>query len=400
MVTAGACASDAEDPAGSASTSAVTIQTTTTERPTTETSITETSNTETSTTTAGPTISMTLPTSSTTEEVLEGILQSHLDEREFVGARIAIMNSDGTIAEASAGAQTTDPGSAPVEPDVPWGIGSVTKSFVSVVALQLAEEGLLDLDASIIDFLPDLPGADRITPRQLLQHTSGLGEYINDPLVLDDAQREWSPSELIAVAEASGRFGALEGQAYHYSNTNFIVLGEIIEQVTGAGWADAVRTRIVEPLGMTSTAVISADSATGHVLTGELFVDATHRLHPSIGGAAGGLESTNRDLLRFATALVNGTLLSPESQTAMQTFVPGEDYSSFGIVHSYGLGLERYENDGITVFGHLGSGAAHSAFFGFDVDSRTVVAVMMNSSNPGPQAVMAIEALTAISEAS
>lgn len=72
------------------------------------------------------------------------------------------------------------------------------------------------------------------------------------------------------------------------------------------------------------------------------------------------------------------------------------DYSSFGIVHSRGLGLERYQNDSITVLGHLGNGGAHSAFFGFDIVTDTAIVVMMNSDNPGPQAVMAIEALTAM----
>jgi len=78
---------------------------------------------------------------------------------------------------------------------------------------------------------------------------------------------------------------------------------------------------------------------------------------------------------------------------------PGEGYSSFGVVHSYGLGLERYENEQITVLGHLGSGAAHSAFLGFDVENGTAAVVMMNSNNPGPQAVIAIETLLAISQA-
>lgn len=200
------------------------------------------------------------------------------------------------------------------------------------------------------------------------------------------------------MAETGGRFGA-PGGAANYANTNFTVLGEIIEQVTGAPWVDAVRTRIVEPLGMTSTALIGSDSATGYTLVDDVFVDATYQLHPSVVGAAGGLESTTRDLLSFATALARGTLLSPASQTAMQTFVPGEDYSLFGVVHSYGLGLERYENEQITVLGHLGSGAAHSAFLGFDVENGTAAVVMMNSNNPGPQAVIAIETLLAISQA-
>ena len=125
------------------------------------------------------------------------------------------------------------------------------------------------------------------------------------------------------------------------------------------------------------------------------FVDATTSISPSIGGAAGGMQSTGRDLLLFATALADGTLLSPESQAAMQAFVPGEDYSQFGIVHSYGLGLERYATDNITVdrpHGHR----------------RSAVGVLRLRPRPrhrrrrddqhrhaGPQAFMAVEALTA-----
>src|SRR3712207_1194826 len=120
-----------------------------------------------------------------------------------------------------------------------WNIGSATKPFVAVVVLQLAEEGAIDLDAGIERFLPDLPGAERITPRQLLQHTSGLGEYLDQPAVRTDAQRAWTPAELIAVAEAAGRVGE-PGGPYHYANTNYIVLGEIVEQVTGRSWADEV----------------------------------------------------------------------------------------------------------------------------------------------------------------
>ena len=385
MVAAAACSSD-DDTSTSVD---ATISFPVTTSPATTTTATPTTTTQPATTTT-----TTLP--SPTEGLLAEILQTHLDAVEFVGARIAVMTADGAITETAAGAQTTDPASAPVALDVPWGVGSVTKSFVAVVVLQLAEEGKLDLDGNIVEYFPDLAGADQITPRQLLQHTSGLNEYLNDPLVRGDAQREWTAAELVAVAEAAGRFGA-PGAAYRYSNTNYIVLGEIIEQVTGAPWFDAVNSRIVEPLGMTSTGLIGDDSATGYTIVDGEFVDATFELHPSIGGSAGALESTNRDLLRFATALADGTLLSPVSLTAMETFVPGEDYSSFGVAHSYGLGLERYENDSITVLGHLGSGGAHSAFYGFNIQTGTAVVVMMNSSNAGPQAVMAIEALVALS---
>lgn len=328
------------------------------------------------------------------QEDLMAIMQAHLDAGELVGVRVSLLQADGTITEATVGTRTTDANSAPVDPDVPWGIGSATKMFVAVVALQLADEGRLDLDDGIDTYFADLADAERITPRQLLQHTSGLAEYLNDPGAQGDGTREWSPAEMVAVAEAAGR-AAEPGVAYHYANTNYILLGEIIGQVTGGSWFDAVTKRIIEPLGLSDTGLLGAESAPGYVIDAEKFVEASGSLHPSLGGAAGVMRSTGRDLLHFITALRDGVLLSPSSGAAMRTFVTAEDYSAFGVTHSYGLGIEQYSNAIVTVQGHLGSGAAHSAFVAFDIDRGTAVAVGMNSSNPGPQAMIAIEALTA-----
>ncbi len=174
---------------------------------------------------------------------LTAILDEHHAAGDFVGARLAVRQPDGTITEAVGGTTSVDPASGPVDPDVAWNVGSVTKTFVAVVVLQLAEEGRIDLDAGIEQYLPNLAGADRITPRQLLQHTSGLNEYIDDPVVRADTERVWTPDEEIAVAEAAGRLGE-PGEAYHYANTNYIVLGEIIEDVTGHSWGDEVESRI------------------------------------------------------------------------------------------------------------------------------------------------------------
>jgi D-alanyl-D-alanine carboxypeptidase len=333
-----------------------------------------------------------------TRSQLRHILKSHYAARDFVGARIATLERDGTITEAAAGTASVGRPSRPIDPDLPWNIGSVTKTFVAVVVLQLAEEGAIDLDAPIDSFMPDLPDADRITPRQLLQHTSGLAEYINQPAVVNDQERTWTPSELIAVAEAAGRVGEPGGR-FHYANTNYIILGEIIEQVTGNSWADEVRTRIVASLGLTGTREMTDERPVGYKYVGDALVESTSSCDPSVGGAAGALLSTNRDLLAFGKALTDGTLLSSDSTAAMRTFVPGEDYSQFGIVHGSGLGLEQYATDAITVDGHMGVGEAQSAFLGFDVERGTVVAVQTNVAVGGPQAFMAIEALTAIGDA-
>lgn len=331
----------------------------------------------------------------TRRDLLREILASHLAAGEFVGARIAVAEGNGTITEVAAGTQTVDPASAPVDPDVPWNVGSVTKTVLAVVVLQLAQEGLIDLDAGIDEYLPALRDAARITPRQLLQHTSGLGEYIDQPAVVSDPGRPWTPAELIAIAEATGRYGEPGGD-HHYSNTNYLVLGEIIQQVTGSSWEAEVRARITGPLGMSDTGVIPDVSAPGYKVVGGSFVDMTSIANPSIGGAAGGMQSTGRDMVRFVRAILDGTLLSPESLAAMQVFVPAEDLSQFGITHGYGLGIEQYTTDAVTVNGHMGTGETGSAFVGYDVDRGTIVVVMTNTGIPGPQAFMAVEALSAL----
>ncbi len=329
---------------------------------------------------------------------LRHILVTHHAAGEFVGARIALRDADGTITEVRAGTPTLDPASGPVDPDVPWNIGSATKTFVAVVVLQLAEEGRIDLDTGIDGYLPDLPAADRITPRQLLNHTSGLSEYGDRSAVVNDPLHHWTPSELIAVAESAGRMGE-PGGPHHYANTNYIVLGDIIEQVTGNPWADEVHARITEPLGMTHTSLITDTITPGYNLIDGSLVDVTSDSDPSVGGAAGAMQSTSPDLLTFATALADGTLLSPESQAAMQTFLPAEDLSQFGIDHGYGLGLERYAMDGMTVIGHLGTGNTGSSYFGYDDEHGTAIAVTTNTAIAGPSAIMAVEALAAVPRA-
>jgi D-alanyl-D-alanine carboxypeptidase len=350
---------------------------------------------------APPTVPTTAVTDRAERDLLRRVLDSHYAAHEFVGGRIALREADGSITEVRAGTATTDPSSPPVDYDVPWNIGSATKTFVAVVVLQLAEEGRIDLDGGIDQYFPDLfspgvNGAGRITVRQLLQHTSGLNDYMEQPAVINDAQRKWSPAELIAVAEAAGRLGR-PGGPFHYSNTNYIVLGEIIEQVTGNSWSDEVRTRIVEPLGLSSTAVIDNNWSPGFSIVDGAFVDTTLTEHPSVGGSAGALRSTGRDLLRFLTALTDGTLLTPRSEAMMQTFVPGYDLSQLGITHGYGLGIERYSTDEIDVVGHLGTGV-QSAFIGYDPERGNAIAVMINTRNPESEGLMAIEALTAVSD--
>lgn len=325
------------------------------------------------------------------------ILDRHRARREFPGAALALRDPGGAFVTVAAGTAGPTDGGAPVDPGTPWIIGSTTKTFVAVVVLQLAQEGKLELDATVEPFFPDLPGASRITTRQLLQHTSGVSEYLHQEAVERDARRAWRASELIAVAAARGPV-AEPGAGYHYANTNYLLLGELVEKVTARPWHAEVRSRILEPLGLKHTGYAGEPSAprigAGHVVADGRFVDATNRWHPSLGGAAGGMYSTTADLLAFAVALFEGRLLDAKRTAEMRTFVRGEDHGHVG--HAYGLGLERYTVNGLTVLGHMGNASGHGAFIGYDPASRAVVAVQINAANPGPAAVIGAEVLGAM----
>ena len=322
------------------------------------------------------------------------ILDRHRARREFPGAVLALHDPSGTSFTVTAGVADPAKGRAPIDASTPWIIGSTTKTFVAVVVLQLAQERKLQLDATVEPFFPDLPAASRITTRQLLQHTSGLAEYLHTDAVEGDARRAWRAHELIAIAVAKGPV-AEPGAGYHYANTNYLLLGEIIERVTSRPWHAEVRSRILEPLGLRHTGYAGEPSApwlgAGYVIADGTFVDATDRWHPSLGGAAGAMYSTAADLMAFTLALFEGDLLDANRTAEMRSFVRGEDHGYVG--HAYGLGLERYTLNNLTVLGHMGTGSAHSSFIGYDPTSRVAVAVLINAANPGPAAIIGAEVL-------
>ena len=141
-----------------------------------------------------------------------------------------------------------------VDPSATFRIASITKVFVAVVALQLVEEGRLDLDEPLSAYRPALPYG-QVTIRQLLNHTSGIPDYSQTPNLgeelLADRDRRWSSTEVIALIENNKpQFPA--GTGYQYSNTDYVLLGEVISAVTGTSWAQQVRDRILDPLHLDS----------------------------------------------------------------------------------------------------------------------------------------------------
>jgi D-alanyl-D-alanine carboxypeptidase len=232
-------------------------------------------------------------------------------------------------------------------------IASLTKPMVGTVILQLADEGRLSLDDALSRFVPDLlPDADRITLRQLLNHTSGVADYLDNQdfidAVLAQPDRVWTPQELVAIGNAMPRsFAPGAAGRWEYSNTNYILLGLVAEEAGGEPIGTLLQRRVFDPLAMTSTyfstqTSLLAPFAQGYVdLNLLLDFPVGTVLSPTVAGAAGAVVSTAGDLLRFVEALAAGELVSSASQAARLTTVPASRVQLPGgsIVFEYGLGV-------------------------------------------------------------
>ncbi|MFE5592721.1 serine hydrolase domain-containing protein [Streptomyces sp. NPDC056549] len=257
-------------------------------------------------------------------------------------------------------------------------IGSNTKTFTAVVALQLVGEGRIGLDATVDTYLPGLvrgEGIDgrRITVRQLLQHTSGLPEYGGH--ISDDEikVRYYDPRDLVDIAlKYPAEFEP--GARWSYSNTNYVLAGLIIQKVTGRPLAEEIDRRVVRPLALRHTYFPAPGDRSlrephpkGYRVTaaGEPLREYTE-IDPSAGWAAGQMISTNSDLNRFFTALLGGRLLPPAQLAQMRTTVPVADTGAH-----YGLGLmSRPLSCGGVYWGHGGDIVGYETRGGVTDDGR------------------------------
>ncbi|MFF8602555.1 serine hydrolase domain-containing protein [Streptomyces sp. NPDC015232] len=253
-------------------------------------------------------------------------------------------------------------------------VGSITKTFTATVLLQLQAEGRLDLDDPVEKWLPGVVrghGNDgrKITVRQLLNHTSGLYSYTEDPDFqakvfgpgfLEHRYDTWTPRQLVDLALAHEPDFA-PGTSWRYSNTNFVLAGMIVEKVTGRPYGKAVENRIIKPLKLRATSVPGTDprvpgphSGAYSKLTGEAggpTYDVTE-LNPSIASAAGEMISDANDLQTFYRALLAGRLLPRAETRELTTTVP---VSAEHPDHRYGLGISWQKlSCGKEIWGHGG----------------------------------------------
>ena len=368
------------------------------------------------------------------------------EESNLPGVSATVIAPDGTSWEGTKGYANQEAGEF-LNPDDQFYVASITKSFTATTVLQLAQENKLNLDDTLDKWLPDtasqITNGDRITVRQLLNHTSGIANFttvdylntINDPSVraklandpelstttrdtvaslkdqpltpesLTDpalqplftdrvliskldinsplSQKSSTPEDFIATIY--GQPASFEpGSDYEYSNTNYLLLGEIIEKATDSTVSEQFRERITEPLGMKNTFYAPEEDVPGGYVPNYADIngdgkpdDISNTFDPSyqISGADGGIITTPEDLSRFSRGLFKGELLAPDT---LEQMVSGGQEGS-----EYGLGLEVSNNPSLGQnLGHSGGVTGWNAKMSYFPEQDTTVVVARNGESP------------------
>ena len=333
-------------------------------------------------------------------------LQARLDrlrERYAIpGISVAIVLPDGSTWSGVSGLADV-PDKVAVTRSTSFAIASVSKTFTAALILALAEEGRIDLDAPVRTYLPGLKKvSSKVRVRQLLDHTSGLRDYFFHPSIdhqlLSRPDRRWDSALSLKYV---GKPYFEPGKGWHYSNTNYLVLGMLAEVVGQEPLADQVRTRFLDPLGLEHTWYQPEDTALKDVAHGYRFASASTKA-PAIdlsdgtplvpftsvvtaAGAAGGFASTARDLARWAHYLYGGEVLRPEYLTAM---VDAGTTTALKSSIPYGYGTQVVEIDGLRTVGHSGRLLGFRSAVRYLPDQGVAIAVLTNQSRTDPAVIV------------
>lgn len=313
------------------------------------------------------------------------------------GAAAVVMRRGRVIYRAGRGLANIE-ARRPITPHTVFRLGSITKQFTAAVILQLVQEGRISLEDPVSRFYPDYPqpGA-RATVRQLLSHTSGIRSYttVREWTVPENFSRAHTTDEMIAISRDRPS-PTRPGEVFQYNNSGYVLLGGIIERVTGMPWHQAVVERIARPLGLDSIAYGESVRAGPRVARGYRAGAGAQQpawtVHMSVPHAAGGLVGTVGDLARWAQALHHGRVVPPDLYREMirPTPLPG------GAARNYGFASRLEDVRGRPTIGHGGG------IFGFVTESIYVpsedlfVAVFANSEDPATRPELVARRLVAL----
>lgn len=312
------------------------------------------------------------------------MLQAVLDQaRKSPNAILSVKNETcGNSVYVSGSDQTANPDSL-------WRIGSVTKTFVSATVLGLVKDGKVGLDDPLEKWVPNVAKSAGVTVRMLLAHRSGIFNYTEDSTFFADRTRVWKPREIVDFATMHDPYFAPDAN-FHYSNTNYILLGMVVEAATGMKAGTAIHARAIDVAGLTHTFLDGEDTLGGTLARGfNGTTDVTHLGTPSEAWTAGAMTASGADLAAWMWALHGGTTVLDQNQHALLTSKPST--ISSGV--TYGLGVEMTSAD---IGGNAGAGFGHDgaidgyltmAFYFPAV--KTSIGVVVNKVPGDPNAILA-----------
>ena len=296
----------------------------------------------------------------------------------------AIVMDDGKEVYAAGRGLADVSGKRPIGPDTVFRLGSITKQFTAAVVLQLVEEGKISLADPLSKFVPDYPqpGASA-TVAQLLNHTSGIQSYTGIPGWMAGSK----PAQEVTTASLIAEFKDMpvefeRGTKWDYNNSGYVLLGAVIEKVTGMAWHEAVAQRITRPLGLTSIRYGVGEErvtgiATGHTLDGKKVVPS-RPIHMSVPHAAGALLGNVRDLAKWSHALHHGKILKSDTYRQMIARTRLSD----GTEHPYAFGLRYEDVRDKNAIAHGGGIFGFSTYALYVPSDDVFVAVLTNSDSP------------------
>jgi CubicO group peptidase (beta-lactamase class C family) len=286
---------------------------------------------------------------------------------------------------------------APVTADTVFNLASVTKQFTAAALLLLVQDGKLKLDDTLSRYVPELPQAEKVTLRQLLVHTSGIPDYAEDPAGSKTKSVAKTPAEMMAwIATLKPAFMFEPGTSWAYSNSNYTLLGLVIERVSGKPLAQVFKERLFAPAGLTTTAFDNPAEVVPHRAQGYRrakdapsgFANADW-ISPTIPGPAGGLRATVADMTRWSNALFGGRILNAQSLALLTS--PGKlndgRTTKFGMPEAWQKGMNADYGMGVFItptkagprIWHPGDIDGFSSWLAHYPDRKVSIALIQNS---------------------
>lgn len=307
---------------------------------------------------------------------IDSYLSSQVRLPERVGLTVAILKDGELVLSKGYGKSSLATGAVP-RGDTRFAIGSVSKQFTCACILLLAEEGRLSVDDVAARYYPDLTRANDITLLDLMTHVSGYPDYYPLDFVDRRMQQAIEPDELLR-RYAGGKLDFEPRSRWSYSNTGYILLGRVVEKVTGESFGQFLRRRILEPTGMTNTYYETPGSGEGWAegYTSFALSDPESVAPEASGwiGAAGGIYSTVEDLVKWDKAMMDGKILKPESFKIMTSARVLAD----GRLTDYGCGLGIRSEAGRKILTHNGAVSGFNAFNAWVPATRSAVVMLCN----------------------